>query len=379
MATIASSGWELEVGEPATGEELTALLAGRPLPPADDNPFFEPPFLPAAFERVGGGRVRVASLRETVGEDRQLRLHFPFTRERIGFAGTPVWRSWSHPLAPLGVPIVDGEEPAEAIGMLAQLLADWDAKDCAALVFADVPVESQFARHMQAAAARADLACVLCGRYERAQLLPDPTDGTPIGAKKGRELRRQLRKLARKGDLEFETVDRFDDVLVRFEEFLLIEVGGWKGRRGTSMHNLKRTAAFARQTVTDLAGVGRCQIHSLRFDGRAIAALIVFWSNGHAYPWKIAYDEAYRSFSPGVQLIHHVTGLLLADPRFEAADSLAAADSRLMNPLWPDRRQFAHVVVGLGADRADTANSIAVAIDRKTRLRAWAKRMLRRR
>ena len=110
LAPLESSCWELELAAPRTAGQMTELLNARPARPLQDNPFFEPPFLPAAFDWAGPDKVRVVTLWEGVGEDRRLQLYFPFVRDRVGLTGNVIWRSWSHPYAPLGVPIVGGGE-----------------------------------------------------------------------------------------------------------------------------------------------------------------------------------------------------------------------------------------------------------------------------
>ena len=55
------------------------------------------------------------------------------------------------------------------------------------------------------------------------------------GKKRQRELNRLLRKLGEAGNVDFELARSQFDVLLRFEEYLLIETRSWKGRRGTSI------------------------------------------------------------------------------------------------------------------------------------------------
>ena len=72
-------------------------------------------------------------------------------------------------------------------------------------------------------------------------------------------------------------------------------------------------------------------------DGRAIAAIVTLRSGDAAWCWKIAYDEAFARYSPGVQLLLDVTEALLADPRIARADSCATPDHPMIDHIWRER------------------------------------------
>ena len=59
-------------------------------------------------------------------------------------------------------------------------------------------------------------------------------------------------------------------------------------------------AAFAREAINNLAEVDAARIHTIDFDGKAIASMVVLMMNGEAYTWKTAYRrELSPAFSPG--------------------------------------------------------------------------------
>src|SRR5437868_5571195 len=78
--------------------------------------------------------------------------------------------------------------------------------------------------------------------------------------------------------------------------------------------------------VGALASEGKAQLSRLCIDGRALATALTLRSGATAWCWKIAYDERYARFSPGVQLLRDVTQRLLDDCTLERADSCATAD-----------------------------------------------------
>ncbi len=89
--------------------------------------------------------------------------------------------------------------------------------------------------------------------------------------------------------------------------------------------------------MNGLAQEGKAQIVRLCVDGRAIAALIVLRSGNAAWVWKIAHDENYARYSPGVQVLLDATESLLADDRVQYVDSCATANHPMIDHLWRER------------------------------------------
>jgi CelD/BcsL family acetyltransferase involved in cellulose biosynthesis len=179
------------------------------------------------------------------------------------------------------------------------------------------------------------------------------------GHRKG--LRRQLRRLEETGRVNFAVASDSETAAARLEEFFALELGGWKGKRGTALASSGATAAFAREAVLNLAASGNVRIHSLRLDDRPIAALISFIAGATAYTWKIAYDEAYARFSPGVQLMLEAPAQLFADPAVMRIDSCAEPDHTMIDRLWPDRLAMATFVLGPPGGGAVHAVGLAAA------------------
>jgi hypothetical protein len=203
-------------------------------------------------------------------------------------------------------------------------------------------------------------------------------EGMPYSArlnkKRSREFRRLQRKLSELGEVTFERVCESFDVILRFEEFLLLETRSWKGRRGTSIHTLKKDAAFARQSVVDLAREGNCEIFSLRLDDSAIASIILFKAGASYYPWKITFNEEYSRFSPGTLLMVNMTEELTYRTGFSYGDSLAKYGNSWMSHLWPDTTEFSTLILGKDADSVE---GIASRIRMSSAGKSFLKRLLR--
>ncbi len=367
--TIGSSLWRLELRD-RLDAELEAAIGGLAARSGGVNPFFEPEFLAAAAGRFPGGPKRLMVLWEQLGETTTAKLAFPLHEDSIGLPATPVLRAFSHPFAPLSLPLVDLEDAEESIDRFAGLLGKLALP--LPLVFEEFPRDEPTARMLADSLRLHGFELAETTGFVRAGLTPQASNALPPTRKARREFARQLRKLSETGEVRFETATRFMDVLLRFEEFLLLEMRGWKGRKGTSIHTIRKTAAFARQAIGALAEQDRAAIHTLRFDNRPIASLIVLRSGNRHYPWKTAFDESFRSFSPGGQLMLHASAGMISDVQFEFADSLARPNS-WMERLWPDTIRLTTLAI---AHTRPQAERVTAAAQRLSNTKMLARRLL---
>jgi hypothetical protein len=385
LATIVSmdsSKWDLELSNPQTAPEMETLLDKYRDHSLENNLFFEKTFLSAAFGRMNTGQTSLITLWETIDGVRYLRMYFPLVMENIGIPGKKVWRCWSHNYAPLGVPIVSRNDAGEVIDRFLQLLSQVEHSHYPALVFGDVPLEGVFATRMREALESAQTPYCQGKSGERAVLHRDFFGSSQsvieINSKMRRNYRRQLKRLSELGELELECVSSYKDVILRFEEFMLLEVNGWKGRKGTSMHTIKQTAAFARQAVTDLAKFGCGSIYSIRLDGKSIASLVMLKSDGVYFPWKIAFDKEFSTYSPGALLMLKASEAIGAMHDFVRADSLAGSRNKLVNPLWKQRMELGALILPVGNIQQRKLEKVAAAIERKYQLTERARKFLSR-
>jgi hypothetical protein len=126
-------------------------------------------------------------------------------------------------------------------------------------------------------------------------------------------------------------------VAAALDDFFMIEAAGWKGRLGTAVVRHRDLHRVIRAAVDALADEGKVSIERILLDGRAIAAAIVLRSGRSAWFWKIAYDETYARFSPGVMLSVVLTDDLLEDSAIVRTDSCATANHPMIDHLWRER------------------------------------------
>ena len=84
----------------------------------------------------------------------------------------------------------------------------------------------------------------------------------------------------------------------------------------------------------------------LDLDDRPIAMLVNFLTPPGSFSFKIAYDEDYARFSPGV-LIQLENLQVLARSEIQWMDSCAVENHPMINSLWAERRNLVRVSVPL--------------------------------
>jgi CelD/BcsL family acetyltransferase involved in cellulose biosynthesis len=252
------------------------------------------------------------------------------------------------PYGTLCTPLLDREMPDQAAFRLMRQARDAGAH---ALILRDVALDGAvmktFARVLERGGMRPRVlqsharACLDATR-DADELLRDA-----LGAKKLKELRRQRHRLAEHGDVAFDVARTPDDVAPALETFLTLEASGWKAERGTALAQDDGDAAFIRRAVTALAENRQCEIVMLRAGATPVAAAIVLRHLDRAFYFKLGVDQRFSKFSPGVQLTLEVTRHLCADPAVTMADSMAAADHPMINPIWRGRLKIGDVLIPL--------------------------------
>jgi hypothetical protein len=99
--------------------------------------------------------------------------------------------------------------------------------------------------------------------------------------------------------------------------------------------------------VAALAADGQVRVDRLLFNGAAIAATFTLTSGDTAWCWKIGYNEAFATSSPGVQLICDLTDSVLAGPQPLRVDSCASAGHPMIDHIWGERLPLSDRLIAL--------------------------------
>ncbi|HVZ13395.1 MAG TPA: GNAT family N-acetyltransferase, partial [Bauldia sp.] len=251
---------------------------------------------------------------------------------------------WAHDYAPLGLPLVDEASVADAVPALLDGLAP--SGSGLSLIAADLPIESPVARALVAAAMAQGRPVDVLDGHVRASLERDAEPRSEIASRRRKEFARQMRRLMEVGEVKFVPAIEPVEVRARFEMFLALEAAGWKGKRHSALLSAPATTEFAREAIANRAEAGAARIDSIDLGGKPIAMVVTFAAGATAYTWKIAYDETYARFSPGVQLMLELPKHLFSDRTLMRIDSCAAAHHPMIDHLWSGRLAVGTVVIG---------------------------------
>ena len=321
-------------------------LAARAIEP---NVFYDPAFALAAAPVFGihTAAVLVRNAGRLIGL-------FPIHVERrYGVMATVT--GWTHPYAPLGVPLVDRDQAEVAIAAWLDLVETGGPR---LVVLPMLTQDGPFATALRRVLSRRGGMSAEFGSHARALLSPigDRAGYLEHGVphKKLKELRRQRRRLADTGALEFVTAREPDEIAAALGSFLALEASGWKGEAGSAARDHAPIRAFMTRAVGDLATSGGGRIDRLMQGEQALAATITLRSGDAAWFWKIAYDEAHARSSPGVQISLDLTHALLADESVVRVDSCATADHPMIDHLWKERLALCDLLIAPAPDMFST-------------------------
>lgn len=320
---------------------------------AEPNAFGEAWFVGPALMHLREGRtVWVVEVRD---EADTLTGTMPVAIEpRYGRIPVRHTSNWTHFQCFMGTPLIrQGFETSFWQAIIEML----DASDWASgfLSVSGILENGRVHKGLQAAAARLDRPAATVHRYERAALQsrvsPEDYLAEALRGKKRKELRRLSNRLAEIGPVRFSTLECAGEIERWCGEFLALEASGWKGTRGSAFANEEATASFFRQVTAGAFEAGRLDFQRLDLDGRAIAMLVNFRTPPGSWSFKIAYDEDFARFSPGVLIELENLSRVLGDTGVDWMDSCAVEDHPMINALWMERRAIVQVSVPLSGVR----------------------------
>jgi CelD/BcsL family acetyltransferase involved in cellulose biosynthesis len=205
-------------------------------------------------------------------------------------------------------------------------------------------------RGLAVAAASLGRPCDIVHRSERAllasSLSPEDYYQRTVRKKKRKELKRLTSRLAELGTVASRTLSRPDEIGAWCDAFLALERSGWKGEAGSALACSPPTELFFRQAIAGAFAAGQLDFLSLELDRRPIAMLVNFIAPPGSFSFKIAFDQDYARFSPGV-LIQLQNLRILERGDVDWMDSCAAENHPMINSLWAERRQLVRVTVPL--------------------------------
>ena len=335
--------------------------------PSEPNPFAEPWFTTASARLAEARNVRMLVIRE---EGQTIGLMPIVTMPKYGRTRVRHVENWLHFNSFFGAPLIRRSfEPFFWARALQMLDTDPNAPNFLHLVALDG--EGPIVRALLAA--RRGTAIV--HRSRRALLASDLSPHAyyeaTVRKKKRKEIGRLLSRLKELGEVRHSRLARADQLDDWTAAFLTLEASGWKGRDGAALANDAATATMMHVALRGAFAAGRLEMLRIDLDGRPIAMLVNFLSPPGSFSFKIAFDEEFARFSPGV-LIQLENLAILDHPDVAWMDSCAVEGHPMIESLWGERREIVRVTVPLKGWRRRAAFSTARMLENASaRVRGW--------
>jgi hypothetical protein len=300
----------------------------------EPNPFYEPWMLmPALRSFTTRKDVRVVLVFASDPCESILCGVFPLEK-KPRYKGLPVaaFSLWQHIYCGLCTPLIRAGYGRECL----DAFFDWLAESgCALMEFNLVSGEGRFHQLLNGCLTRRGSQSVVCETYSRALFRPMESADAYVRAALNqghrKDLRRRARRLSETGCLEYDA----------------LEASGWKGQGGAfacSESDKKYFATIARAAFEKR----KLMMLAMRLDGKPIAMKCNFIGTPGSFAFRIAFDENYSFYSPGVLMELENIRRLHNETSVEWMDSCATPEHPMIDRLWLDRRAIQSVLVPTG-------------------------------
>jgi hypothetical protein len=218
--------------------------------------------------------------------------------------------------------------------------------------FQRIQADGPFAEALASLLHRTQALTFVDEQYPRALLRPfsdaDQYLSTAISGDHRKDLRRRTRRLSEQGYLQFRELTSEAQIETWLERFLELEQSGWKGRDGGAFACRAEDREYFLSIMRSGFERGRLMMLGIELDGAPISLKCNFLAGDGAFAFKIAYDERYSRYSPGLLLEIENIRRVHARRELKWMDSCASPDHPMIDRLWLDRRVIHNIVVPAG-------------------------------
>jgi len=303
------------------------------------NVFYEPWFLRPAIEYLHTGDsirfVFIYRKNKRITDPDILCGFFPLERARIKLFPAECWRLITDRYLYLSQPLLHSEHVHEAV----LAFFAWARQTRIPLIeLSRSRAEGPFLHALSNAFSQLEITPFIYEQTTRA-LLTQEEGPTVVSQKRGhyrRDIQRRRRRLEEHGGVEVRYLENADDLSTWQQDFLRLEQIGWKGESGTAIALNENTTRMFLETTTAAMQQKQLQMLGLFLDDEPIAIKCNLCSGSGSYAWRIAYNEEYARYSPGVQLELDNMEQFRRTP-LKWMDSCATVDHPMINRLWPNR------------------------------------------
>jgi len=121
-----------------------------------------------------------------------------------------------------------------------------------------------------------------------------------------KSIKRVRKKLFDMGNVEFLTFNNESDIHWAFEKILELEKSGWKGKRGSPVSANAKYMKFYKNLINNFLPIHGVEVYLLSAQKKIIAGSLNLKSDDYVYGQKIAYDQNYGKFAPGISIADEI-------------------------------------------------------------------------
>ncbi len=266
------------------------------------NPYFSPEWLSSWWKRQD--KTRAPLLLLAYSEDGSLAGYWPFV-ERPGLLGSKGLWPFVYDEANYHFPTCASSVAASLVDALYQLL------DTFLFVWIPLVPDSFWGKFIEAKTEdRRRLKIIRRGLSSR--LIEPSTDQSfdefwhkKLGSKSRKSLRSDSRGLARLGRVEYETICSFEEARSAMPATCVVEVGSKKTLENAGLYSIRGKRGFFFELLPRLAKREQARLSFLRLDDHPIAWQLELLRPGGSLLHHLAYDQQWKRYSPGKQLLKH--------------------------------------------------------------------------
>lgn len=321
---------------------------------AEPNPFFEPECMLPAARHLTDSDVRLLVVADSARDWLACAPVVPSLKR--WHARLPALAVWRNLYGYLGTPLVRRSEIEVATErLLAEALR---ASSFGLVTFPWLGDDGPVVAGLLAALDATGQEPALHRSFERAIMrratLEPGVDGV-LRSRHRRDLARLARRLAEELDAPIELRDESGRAGAA-EDFMLLEASGWKGEVGTAFRSRPAHAAYFRELCDGFRAAGRLQLLALGTAEQSVSYKCNLLAGDAVFCFKIAHDESYGHYRPGLQLELRMLELFRDAMSETWMDSCAAPNSKLFEHLWHERRPIGSYVVAVNGAVTRTIN-----------------------
>lgn len=306
---------------------------------SEPNPFYERWFLAPAMKHLQPGSPSLLAVRD----GHRLIGLFPIVRaRRYGRIPVPHVQNWLHYHCFYGAPLI--RRGCEAPFWAAALAALDAAPRLGAFLHLSGLDPTTTAFRALGETRRTDVVYRSVRALLASNQSPQDYYTQAVRKKKRKEFGRLRSRLSESGLVSAVRLATSDDASPWIADFLALEAAGWKGRKETALALDTHTHAFFQEAMLAGHAAARIEMTRLTVGGQTIAMSVNLIDRSGSYAFKIAFDEAFARYSPGVLLQIEMFDVM---ERTDWMDSCAVEDHVMINSLWRERRSIVRVTIPL--------------------------------